>query len=125
MTHPHNKGLHKNPAHFWSFVDRSRACWNWIGHRNSNGYGHISIDNRMVLSHRHAWSLERGEIPAGMFVLHHCDNPACVRPAHLYLGTKRDNALDRERRGRGYNQRKHIDFLNGKRFPQRRTINGR
>lgn len=102
---PHNKGLHHDPAYFWSFVDRSGECWIWTGHRNAAGYGHISVDGKLVLAHRHAWTLENGPIPPGLDILHRCDNPPCCRPAHLRPGTDSDNALDRERRGRGHNQR--------------------
>jgi hypothetical protein len=94
------RGAHLDPNYFWSFVDKSGECWLWLGASIATGYGHISVEGRHVLTHRHAWMLENGPIPDGLFVLHRCDNPPCVRPSHLYLGTKRDNALDRERRGR-------------------------
>lgn len=100
-----NRRSHLDPDYFWSFVDKTDACWMWNGHRNPAGYGHISVKNRLVLAHRHAWALERGPIPAGMFVLHHCDNPPCVRPDHLYIGTKRDNARDMHTRGRARDNR--------------------
>lgn len=102
-----NSGRHLNPDYFWSFVRKSEGdgCWEWNGHRNAKGYGHISVVGNLVLAHRHAWALTHGPIPEGMFCLHHCDNPPCVRPDHLYIGTKKDNARDRSLRGRGCDSR--------------------
>lgn len=95
------KGAHLDPDYFWSFVDASSGCWLWNGHKNTGGYGHISVNGKLVLAHRHAWTLMNGAIPDGKYCLHHCDTPACVNPDHLYLGTYKDNARDREQRGRG------------------------
>ena len=92
-------------ARFWSYVDMSGECWVWTGARNSKGYGRdygrFGVSGRMILAHRVAWELADGPVPAGMFVLHRCDNPPCVRRTHLFLGTNRDNALDREAKCRG------------------------
>jgi hypothetical protein len=95
---------------FWAKVDVSDpdGCWPWIGSRFSSGYGSLfsHIDprtgnNRLVYAHRVSWELANGrKIPDGMSVLHSCDNPPCVRPDHLRVGTKADNAADREARGR-------------------------
>lgn len=76
------------------------ACWEWTGSR-WNGYGTLSGDGGATLkAHRASWSLFRGEIPNGLHVLHHCDNRACVRPSHLFLGTNRDNMQDMVNKGR-------------------------
>lgn len=80
----------------------SRGCWEWIGHRDPRGYGRFCVKaSREVLAHRLAWVVHRGPIPDGMHVLHHCDNPPCCNPDHLYLGTNADNVRDRVERDRG------------------------
>ena len=84
--------------------DSKTACWEWTAAINENGYGVISEDghgSRTLLAHRVAWKLANGSIPAGMVVRHRCDNPACVRPSHLELGTMADNQRDMAERCRG------------------------
>ena len=103
ISNPHNRGFYLNPDNFWANVEKGGGCWEWQGHRNKAGYGHIGLNNALVLAHRHAWSLACGPIPDGLLVLHDCDNPPCVRIDHLYLGTSADNAHDRSARGRGAN----------------------
>lgn len=85
---------------FWDFVSKSHAhgCWRWTGPADRKGYGRWS----KALAHRHSWTLAHGPIPDGLWVLHHCDNPPCVNPAHLYLGTVVENAQDSMSRGRHY-----------------------
>lgn len=85
---------------FWEKVDKLGECWVWTAHRNALGYGVFGANRRSVLAHRMAWTLERGPIPNGLIACHHCDNPACVRPDHIFLGTHRDNAVDMTRKGR-------------------------
>lgn len=85
---------------FWAKVDRTGECWVWTGARNQNGYGTFRFARSMRLAHRVAFLLTRGVIPDGLWVLHHCDNPPCVNPAHLYLGTVQDNVRDMVARGR-------------------------
>ena len=86
---------------FWEKVDKSGECWLWTAHRNADGYGMVGLERRGIdRSHRVAWRLANGSIPAGMSVLHRCDNPGCVRPDHLFLGTQRDNIADMDAKGR-------------------------
>lgn len=80
------------------------GCVVWTGARCRDGYGNIRVGHgtqrRMVGAHRVSWELHVGPIPEGKHVLHRCDNPPCVRPEHLFLGTHRDNFLDAAAKGR-------------------------
>lgn len=80
-----------------------RRCWLWMACRNRAGYGKFGVGRKTILSHRMSWELWRGPIPAASQVLHRCDNPPCVNPAHLFLGTALDNIRDMIAKGRrGY-----------------------
>ena len=86
---------------FWSKVDQSaEGCWLWQGTLLKQGYGCFKIAGKMYKAHRLAYTFAKEIIPPGLFVCHHCDNPPCVRPDHLFLGTIRDNVLDSVRKGR-------------------------
>jgi hypothetical protein len=85
---------------FWPKVAKSDGCWEWMGSRKETGYGLFTLDSRTSSAHRFSYSLAFGSIPAGMEVCHHCDNPPCVRPDHMFLGTHSDNMRDRFAKGR-------------------------
>lgn len=85
---------------FWAKVDQSggaEACWPWMGGRHKFGYGNVEHD---VRAHRLAWELANGPIPAGLHVLHRCDNPPCCNARHLFIGTDADNVADMRAKGR-------------------------
>ena len=75
-------------------------CWHWCGVRISGGYGRMTYKGRSQVAHRLAWIAWNGPIPEGMYVLHRCDNRACVNPDHLWLGTYSDNLKDCWAKGR-------------------------
>jgi hypothetical protein len=79
---------------FSSKVNHSDGCWLWIAHTDSCGYGQYKLNGRYVKAHRYSWAHFNGEIPDGLHVLHKCDTPACVNPAHLFTGTHSDNMRD-------------------------------
>ncbi|MBA3588205.1 HNH endonuclease [Methylibium sp.] len=88
-------------------VVRANGCWGWVGAKHGFGYGWCGTGSDKDLAHRVAYRLFLGEIPAGMCVMHACDNPACTNPAHLKLGTQAENQADKVSKGRQYRGERH------------------
>lgn len=80
--------------------DAQTGCWIWTGWRCSSGYGEININGKKLRAHRVMFEQRYGPIPPGLFICHHCDNPPCCNPDHLFLGTAKDNSADMVRKGR-------------------------
>lgn len=90
-------------AAFWAKAHRTRTgCWPWHGKMHPDGYGQTGIAGLPRFAHRASWVLSFGPIPAGLVVMHSCDNRRCVNPAHLSLGTHSENARDRMVKGRSH-----------------------
>ena len=87
---------------FWSKVKKQpNGCWEWQAAKTRLGYGRFAPEGTTVKAHRVSFELCKGPIPDGMHVMHSCDNPPCVNPEHLSLGSNQDNVNDREAKGRG------------------------
>lgn len=92
---------------FWRRIEKTDSCWFWLPSKHRKSYGAIRLQSgENELTHRASWILHYGEIPARLCVLHSCDNPPCVRPDHLFLGTIGDNNRDSATKGR-WNGNRH------------------
>lgn len=91
---------------FWSKVQRGDGCWLWTSSLNQRGYGTFFPNGRSHKAHRLAWEFSNGPVANGLLVCHHCDNPRCVRPDHLFVGSHLENVQDMVRKNRHAGQRK-------------------
>lgn len=104
---------HRAPLYvrFWRYVRKTDACWLWFGAQDRKGYGRIGSGpptSRQIKATHVSWAMHFGPVPHGYMVLHHCDNPPCVRPDHLFLGTNQDNTDDKVAKGRATGARRGI-----------------
>lgn len=94
---------------FWSKVNKTDGCWEWTASLDTSGYGLFRYKGILNKAHRFCYENFVGPIPKGKLMCHKCDNPKCVRPDHLFIGTHQDNVDDRESKGRGvtFKEEKH------------------
>lgn len=105
----------RGATRFWEKVDRTPECWTWKPGPQRRGYGAFAIEGRKFYAHRVSWELENEPIPRGLWVLHRCDNKVCVRPSHLFLGTRSDNMRDCASKGRlNFQKKPRIGSLNSR-----------
>lgn len=98
-------------------IDRDSGCWNWKASLAGKGYGQLKATggHGQLYAHRVSYQIHFGDIPEGKSVLHRCDNPKCVNPDHLFIGTKKDNAQDMKSKGRHlYGERNGSAILSSK-----------
>jgi hypothetical protein len=84
----------------YSRLNSDTGCVEWVGSRNTGGYGHLMVHGKLRTAHRVAFEIAHGPLPEGAHVLHRCDNPSCINPEHLFLGTHCENMADMKTKGR-------------------------
>lgn len=87
---------------FMHYVEKTESCWIWKGSKDPSGYGKTNIDSKIMSAHRAVYILVKGNIEEDKFVCHSCDNPSCVNPDHLWMGTHKENMKDMHEKGRIY-----------------------
>ena len=100
---PNSKGYQLNngvAGRFWAKVQKTETCWLWVAGTDRDGYGQFLVGRLPHRAHRISWALYHGTVPDGAHVLHTCDIPRCVNPAHLFLGDQAINMRDRSEKGR-------------------------
>lgn len=105
-------------------------CWPFLGSKNKDNYGQLTFRGRTHLAHRVSYTLFKWEIPKGMYVCHHCDNPICCNPYHLYIGTQKDNMRDmitrgRQNRHKPLGETNHFAVLNSEKVIEIRELKAR
>jgi hypothetical protein len=85
---------------FWNRITKTDKCWLWDRPHKQHKYGILKVGKKLMFAHRFSWEIHNGTIPKDLDVLHRCDNPSCVNPEHLFLGTHQQNMKDRNNKGR-------------------------
>lgn len=92
------------------FVEAESGCWQWTAAKNKRGYGKLADGNRgWVLAHRFSYEMYVGKIAQGKEVCHKCDNPGCVNPSHLFIGTHSENMSDCKKKGRAVGHKRELN----------------
>jgi hypothetical protein len=109
---------------FWAKVRKGDGCWLWSASFDGRGYGQFYCDGSLRRSHRVSFAIANGAIEPGRDICHTCDNPACVRPDHLFAGTRSENMRDSWNKGRNVFQRKKPRVVPHKRMPRGEQVQG-